>query len=132
MSRYSTEADRLRVILETLSYAHPDMPLHEAVPMVYEIEKRTAKLERVPMLHGVDGDNLLPNCNPDTIANWIDTQPDIIELVDTAKKINAIKEVRGRVLFNSNTAGLPVSYTHPGLKEAKGGVEYWDRTRRGK
>ena len=60
------------------------------------------------------------------IADWIDGQTKIIDMITgagtptgsfSAGKIHAIKEVR---------ATCP---SHPGLKEAKEGVEHWQRTR---
>lgn len=127
-----TEAERLRVIIQTLAYAEPDMKLSEAVPAIWEIEKETAKLEseqRAALSMNSDGTFTLEDNHPETIAAWIDTQPDIIDLITGSKKINAIKETRGRLIDPRR-----VSSTHPsgerfhvGLKEAKEGVEWWER-----
>lgn len=108
------EAERLRVIIESLAYTDPDMPMSLAKEAIFEIEQKSLKLEsaQLPMQQLV-----LENVLPETIAKFIDLQPDIQALVPH-KKINAIKECRSRV------ASL-------GLKEAKEGVEHWAHTRTG-
>jgi ribosomal protein L7/L12 len=124
-----TEAERLRVIIQTLAYAEPDMKLSEAVPAIWEIEKQTAKLEleqRGALSMNPDGTYTLADNNPVTIAAWIDTQPDIIALMPH-KKINAIKEVRGRLLDpeRMHTSSPAGDKWHVGLKDAKDAVEAW-------
>ena len=109
------EADRIRVIIETLAYAHPDLPLKEAVPMIHEIEARTAKLESP---HVAAADDFTTAVG---IARWIEkpANEDIRTLASGGSvtgilgsgKIAAIKAVRAR--------------TSVGLKEAKEGVEAW-------
>lgn len=120
-----TEAERLRVIIETLGYAQPELKLSEALPMIWEIEKKTAKLEleqRAALSVNTDGTYTLEDNKPDTIAAWIDTQPDIIDLITGSKKINAIKEVRTRLMDPHRVA----TGMHLGLKESKEGVEAWE------
>lgn len=125
-----TEAERLRVIIETLGYAQPELKLSEALPMIWEIEKKTAKLEleqRAALSVNADGTYTLEDNKPDTIAAWIDTQPDIIDLITGSKKINAIKEVRDRLL---DPERLHITHEsgrawHVGLKDAKDAVEAW-------
>lgn len=129
-----TEADRLRVILETLAYADPNIKLADALPTIWEIEKQTAKLESVstvPVVHAssVKGTSILTDQKPRTISEWVATQQDIIDLIP-GHKIQAIKEVRVRCVVR--TRGVPVSYSGVGLKEAKEGVEYWERHRSSK
>lgn len=107
------EADRIRVIIETLAYAHPDMPLKEAAPAIFEIEKRTAELES-PHVAGADDFTTARG-----VARWInkadnkDIQDMIVSPGVSAGKIHAIKEVRARTAL--------------GLREAKEGVEAWER-----
>lgn len=104
------EADRIRVIVQTLAFAHPGMTLKEAAPLIFEIEKRTAELES-PHTPGDDLTNAVG------VARWInkpvnkDIQDMIISPGMSAGKIHGIKEVRART-------GL-------GLREAKEGVEAW-------
>lgn len=99
------EADRLRVIIETLAHSNPGMTMAAAAPAIFEIEKKAAKLE-------LDRGTLpLPDTLPTTVAAYINTQADIIDLINLTKKLDAIKEVRRR--------------TSIGLKEAKDGVDYW-------
>lgn len=108
MSEGRNEADRLRVILETLLFAQPELKLAEALPMVWEIEKKTLALES-PGESFVPG----PGTSTETVARWISrpANKDIQDLIPT-KKISAIKEVRAKTLI--------------GLKEAKDAVEYWE------
>lgn len=108
MTNGRNEADRLRVILETLLFAQPELKLAEALPMVWEIEKKTLALES-PEETGKPASE-----SPVDVAEWINrpVNKDIQGLVG-GFKISAIKEVRARTLI--------------GLKEAKEGVEYWDR-----
>lgn len=107
------EAERLRIILTTLAESMPDMELGIAAPIIFETEKKTAELERQQV--ETAGIFMLPNSKPETIAAFIELQPDIADLcVD--KKINAIKEVRSR-------AGADGTFI--GLKEAKEGVEWF-------
>lgn len=105
------EAERLRIIVETLAYTNPGMTMDEAKTVIPEIEKRTAKLEAPERPNGFI---TLPDSEPETIAKFIDLQPDIQDHIPT-RKINAIKETRARTFL--------------GLKETKEGVEHWDRTR---
>lgn len=100
------EADRLRVIVQTLAFAHPDMRLEEAAPLIFQIEEKTAVLES-PHVAAADDFS-----TPRGVALWIDKKANAdIQVLIPALKINAIKEVRGR--------------TGIGLKEAKEGVEAW-------
>lgn len=109
------EAERLRIIVETLAYTNPGMTMDEAVPVLWEIEQRTAKLEAPEAgTQYID----LPNDLPETIALFIDLQPDIQAELKSARKIHAIKLVRAR--------------TFKGLKESKEGVEHWEATRMSK
>lgn len=103
------EAERIRIILETLKHTQPTMTLDEAVPLVFNLEKETAKLEALST----------PPATPrsfgqEDLAHWIDGQSDIQDLLRAGgKKIQAIKEVRLR--------------TSAPLKEAKEGVEEWEK-----
>lgn len=109
------EADRLRVIVQTLAFAHPDMRLEDAAPIIFQIEEKTAKLESP---HVAAADDFKTAVG---IARWIDkpAQEDIRTLaaggtivgVVGSGKIAAIKQVR--------------FHTHVGLREAKEGVEAW-------
>lgn len=122
---HNREAERLRIILETFRYAHPAMTLEEAVPMIWEAEKRTAELESkqsAALSGNTDGTWTLANNEPETIASWIDTQPDIQDFIAGSQKINAIRETRTRL--KDPVAGRG---THVGLKDAKYGVEEWER-----
>lgn len=107
------EAERLRIIVETLAYTNPAMTMDEAKDVIPEIERRTEKLERPS---APEGFIKLPDSLPETVAKFIDIQPDIAAVSDTLK-INAIKMVRTR--------------TGIGLKEAKEGVEHFNTTRKG-
>ncbi len=99
------EADRLRVILETLAYSQPELKLEDALPVIWEIEKRTFVLE--------SPDVTARGSDPASVAAWIalPSNTDIRDYITDGKTINAIKDVR---------AGLGI-----GLKEAKDGVEYY-------
>lgn len=115
MSHPNREADRLRVIIKSIAYTDPDMRMADAADAIFEIEARTFGIEQMalndaPKMAGI----VLPDQTPETIARFIDLQPDIQALAPS-KKINAIKEVR--------------ALTSVGLKEAKEGVEHWVSTR---
>lgn len=105
------EAERLRIIVETLAFTNPGMTMDEAKEIIPKIEKATAKLEAPEKPNGFIH---LPDTSPETAAKFIDLQPDIQGYLPH-KKIWAIKELRGRT-------GL-------GLREAKEAVEHWDSTR---
>jgi ribosomal protein L7/L12 len=107
------EAERLRIVLQTFAHAQPGMTLDEAVPAIFKAEKRAAELEAVNAPVRTMSISL-PDTKPETLAKFIDLQPDIQALVPH-KKINAIKELRAR--------------TYVGLKEAKEGIEHWQDTR---
>lgn len=113
------EADRLRVIIESLAFTDPDMPMSQAAETIFKIEQRTMQLESAQLpMRGFE----LPDSLPETIAKFIDIQPDIQALIPL-KKINAIKEVRARCLDpHSGSHGI-------GLREAKEGVEHYAATR---
>lgn len=110
--------DRLRVVIETLAYAQPEMQMKDAVGAIFTIEERALSRPRVV---GVVPEALVSTA-PGDVAAWINahghkyrestTGMSIIDLVPT-KKINAIKEVRGALKI--------------GLKEAKEGVEEYQR-----
>lgn len=106
---YRNEAQELRVILESLAYASPAMTLDEAVPMIFEIEKRTAELKSVE--HKVSTFVKLPDMTPETGAKLIELQTDIIDHIVGGRMIYGIKEFRGR--------------TGWGLKESKEACEYF-------
>lgn len=112
------EAERLRVIIETLAHAKPDMTIYEAAPKIFEIEKKTAELEKVQVLPAPAGPGYydgsvfyLPDSEPQTLAKFVEICPPIQAFLPH-KKINAIKELRAR--------------TGVGLKEAKDGIEYFE------
>lgn len=131
MKHNRTEADRLRVILTTLAYADEKVTLADALPTIWKIEEKTAELE-APANHDEAGwEMILPNTEPNTVADWMDGYcTNAIEFVDDGKLINAIKEVRGTALaWQTNDAGRRV-IDRLGLKEAKYAVEHWRNTRR--
>lgn len=115
----SPDYERLRVVLETLAYAKPNLPFEEALPMIFEIEDRAiarAAATGIPAGAPVSS-------NPGDVAAWIQAHgakhsdvpggDTIIDHIKAGKKINAIKAVRGA--------------TSLGLKEAKEGVEHFER-----
>lgn len=111
--------DRLRVVIETLAYAQPDMPLKDAVAAIFEIEDR-AIARPAPGVLAVP-DQPVTGSRGD-VAVWINAHghkykdtsgASIIDLIRGGKKINAIKETRAA--------------TSLGLKEAKEGVEEYER-----
>lgn len=112
------EAERLRVIIETLATSRPDMTMYEAAPVIFEIEKRTQSMEAVqvvprtgPMSYaGLPFE--LPDSEPHTLAKFVEICPPIQAFLPH-KKINAIKELRAR--------------TGVGLKEAKDGIEHFEK-----
>lgn len=106
---YRNEAQELRVILESLAYASPAMTLDEAVPMIFEIEKRTAELK--PAETRLTTMVKLPDMKPETGAKFIELQTDIIDHIVSGRMINGIKEFCGR--------------TGWGLKESKEACEYF-------
>lgn len=113
------EAERLRVIIETLAATSPDMTMFTAAPTIFEIEKKTAELERVQVHETLDTPGHytgaifhLPDNSPETAAKFVAICPPITDFLPH-KKINAIKELRART-------GL-------GLKEAKDGIEHWEK-----
>lgn len=97
--------------------------LREAKEAVEEWERNRAGITSPPMSSSATTGTWTAS----QIADWIDGQPKIITMITstpgtmtgsfTSGKIHAIKEVR---------ATCP---SHPGLKEAKEGVEEWQRTR---
>lgn len=109
MMPYRNEAQELRVILESLAYASPAMTLDEAVPMIFEIEKRTAELK--PAETRLTTMVKLPDMKPETGAKFIELQTDIIDHIVSGRMINGIKEFCGR--------------TGWGLKESKEACEYF-------
>lgn len=111
--------DRLRVVIETLAYAQPDMPLKDAVPAIFEIEDRAIAR---PAPGALVVPERLVSTSPGDVAAWINAHghkhkdvhgTSIIDLINGHKKINAIKETRAA--------------TSLGLKEAKEGVEEYER-----
>lgn len=112
------EAERIRIIVETLAHACPDLPMSIAAETVFKIEKRTAELESVKVNTGLFE---LPDGTPETIARYIDLRPKIVEEITEGRKINAIKSVRGETTYVGNAAKFT------GLKESKEGVEEWER-----
>ena len=111
------EAERLRVIIQTLAEASPDMTMFAAAPTIFEIERKTAELEKVQFDQRLAAMRTPPACtlpdsSPETTAKFVDLCQEIKDFMPH-KKINAIKELRART-------GL-------GLKEAKDGIEYWER-----
>jgi ribosomal protein L7/L12 len=113
------EAERLRIILQSFADVQPNMMLHEAVPAIFETEKKTRDLESVQAVAAVPGFPL-PDPDNDTVSKWIDLNPDVQTLILDGKKLQAIKEVRTRTMWKGAMLGL---------YESKEGVEYWDRTR---
>ena len=107
---YRRKAKRLRVIITTLAYAHPLMPMEEAGPIILESEKRAAMLE-APELPKEYVHPKLKDTTPETGAAFMNLCPHIVEYVRDGKTIHAIKEFRAA--------------TGWGLKESKYAVEYW-------
>ena len=113
MIDYKREAERLRIVLQTFAHAHPGMTLDEAAPLIFEAEKRAAELES-PRISTTDAAIFtLPDTQPRTVALWIELHPHVQDMIRGRTKINAIKEVRAKTLI--------------GLKEAKEGVEFWEK-----
>lgn len=113
MIDYKREAERLRIVLQTFAHAHPGMTLDEAAPLIFEAEKRAAELES-PRISTTDAAIFtLPDTQPRTVALWIELHPHVQDMIRDRTKINAIKEVRAKTLI--------------GLKEAKEGVEFWEK-----
>jgi ribosomal protein L7/L12 len=111
------EAERLRVIIQTLADACPDMTMFTAAPTIFETERKTAELEKVQFDQRLAAMRTPPACTrpdstPETAAKFVELCQEIKDHMPH-KKINAIKELRART-------GL-------GLKEAKDGIEYWER-----
>lgn len=111
------EAERLRVIIETLAATSPDMTMFVAAPTIFEIEKKTADMEKVQWEKDVLAARprpviTLPDSTPQTAAKFVDLCQEVKDFLPH-KKINAIKELRART-------GL-------GLKEAKDGIEWWEK-----
>ena len=111
------EAERLRVIIQTLADTSPDMTIFAAAPTIFEIERKTAELERVQFDKNLASMRpvptaTLPDSSPQTAAKFVDLCQEIKDHMPH-KKINAIKELRSRT-------GL-------GLKEAKDGIEWWEK-----
>ena len=111
--------DRLRVVIETLAYAQPDMRLEDALPAIFAIEDR-AIARPAPGALSVPDQPV--SSSPGDVARWIDAHghkymdvhgDSITDLIRLGKKINAIKETRAA--------------TSLGLKEAKEGVEEYER-----
>lgn len=111
--------DRLRVVIETLAYAQPDMPMKDAVGAIFEIEDR-AIARPAPGTLSVPDQPV--SSSPGDVAAWINAHghkhvdvhgTSIIDHIRGGKKINAIKETRAA--------------TSLGLKEAKEGVEEYER-----
>lgn len=114
-NQYSSESERLKVILETLAFAHPDMLLVEAISLLPQIEEKVARISTIPLEY-------VGSVPASAVADWIDGpgQEDVIEFIRDHKRINAIKECRSRYPY-------PVAGKLLGLKEAKEGVEEWCR-----
>ena len=140
---YKTGAERFKVILESVAFVNPDMPLHEALPMILAIEAKTVELDggseavlRAQAFTG-SGGFIVESTDVHTVAAFCAVSPDIIAHLDGAKKINAIKEVRARLAAPcpdtscscQSTTSHRKHYTRIGLKEAKEGVEHFERTR---
>lgn len=111
------EAERLRTIIETLAATCPEMTMFAAAPVIFEIEGKTAQKEKVQWEKDVlamrpKPTATLPDTSPETAARFVDLCQEVKDHMPH-KKINAIKELRART-------GL-------GLKEAKDGIEYWER-----
>lgn len=111
------EAERLRVIIESLAFAAPSMTIFEAAPKIFEIEQKTMAHEKVQWDKQLAAMRPPPSCtlpdtSPATAAKFVDLCQEIKDFMPH-KKINAIKELRART-------GL-------GLKEAKDGIEYWEK-----
>ena len=111
--------DRLRVVIETLAYAQPDMPMKDAVAAIFEIEDRVLARPAAGTLHVP---SMPVTFEKGDMAAWINAHgakhtdsfgQSIIDLMHAGKKINAIKEVRVA--------------TGAGLKEAKDAVEEYER-----
>ena len=112
------EAQRLRVIIESLAYTSPAMTMDEAASVIFEIEKRTAALEAPATPAPPRGTKLKDN-SPETVAAFINCVPAIYELILDGQLIPALKETRARVA----DADRPF---HPlGLRDSKYAVEYW-------
>lgn len=110
ISAYAREAERLRVIIETLAHTNPAMTMDEAAPTIFAIEKRTAELE-APKLATEVKYPVLKDTTPQTGALFIELLPDVQKHVKAGKLIDAIKEFR-------TTTGW-------GLKDSKDAVELW-------
>ena len=111
------EAERLRVIIETLAATSPDMTMFVAAPTIFEIEQKTMAHEKVQWDKHLAAMRPAPSCtlpdsSPQTAAKFVDLCQEIKDFMPH-KKINAIKELRART-------GL-------GLKEAKDGIEWWEK-----
>ena len=105
------DSERLRTILFSLDEVMPEVSLKDALKHVESIE---AKLKIADLPTYKDGDSVaLPDFAPKTIAHWIDSQSVIKYLIADSMKFNAIKETR--------------ALTSAGIKEAKEGVEAWER-----
>jgi len=121
-----TEAERLRVILHAFAYANPSMSMDEALPMILETEKKTVELEGPKVVEKTERLYVLSSNDPETVADFINTQPVIYEFVDDGKIINAIKEARMMIADATDPT------KRLGLKDAKYGVErFRDKYRKG-
>lgn len=111
------EAERLRVIIETLAATSPDMTMFVAAPTIFEIEQKTMAHEKVQWDKQLAAMRPAPSCtlpdsSPQTAAKFVDLCQEIKDFMPL-RKIDAIKELRART-------GL-------GLREAKEGIQYWER-----
>jgi ribosomal protein L7/L12 len=112
------EAERLRIIIESLAFTNPEMHMGEAKDVIFKIEAESFEHEsRELPTPGVE----LRDCHPETLACFVDLVPEIQRYLPD-RKINAIKELRTRVIDGS-------SGMHVGLKDAKDGIEHWVATR---
>lgn len=109
---FAREADRLRVIIESLAYTDPGMPMSEAAPTIFAIEKRTVELEDAAL----DSKAIRMKTDPETLGKFIDIQPDI-QAEGPHRTILAIKMLRQRVV---DLDGKPL-----GLLEAKVAIQEW-------
>lgn len=109
------EAERLRTIIETMVLTQPHMTLQDAGPLIFEIEKKTAALEKQQVETSTTATPHpfpLPDNTPETGAKFIDLRPDIQREIKDGKKIQAIKLFR--------------TLTGQGLKESKDSVQRWE------
>ena len=107
-------ADRIWLVLESLSVAHPEMPFKDGVLLAQKVYSEVEWMaeQGISSKPPVGGSAMPRSHSPADLGSWAGKQKDIVAEIDANRKIVAIKELR--------------RLTSSDLKSAKEAIEWLD------